>query len=87
MYVNDRNIRKKGQILKFNNIPRFYIVKTNSDIITRNRKHLTAIPSRQNAAREHSMDVTGLSNECNEPSTFEPTNQAADAYVIRYGRT
>ena len=38
--VNDRNIRKKGQILKSNNTPRSYVVKTDTDIITRNRKHL-----------------------------------------------
>ena len=73
VYVNDRNIRKKGQILKSNNTPRSYVVKTDSDIITRNRKHLTAIPSQQNVSRERSMDTTSLSNERNEPSTFDST--------------
>ena len=47
----------------------------------------TAIPSQQNVSRERSMDTTSLSNERNEPSTFESTKQAADVYVTRYGRT
>ena len=87
MYVNDRNIREKGQILKSNNTPQSYVVKTDSDIITRNRKHLTAILSQQKVSWEHSMDTTSLSNERNEPSTFESTNQTANVYVTRYGKT
>ena len=87
VYVNDRNIRKKGQILKSNNTPRSYVVKTDSDIITCNRKHLTAIPSQKNVSREGSMDTTSLSNERNEPSTFDSTKQTVDVYVTRYGRT
>ena len=78
---------KKVKYLKSNNTPRSYVVKTDSDIITHNRKHLTAIPSQQIVSCEHSIDVTSLSNERNEPSTFESTNQAADVYVTRYGRT
>ena len=57
VYINDRNIRKKGQILKSNHTPRSYVVKKDSDIITRNRKHLTAIPFQQNVSHEHGMDI------------------------------
>ena len=84
VYVNDRNIRKKRQILKSNNTPRSYVVETDSDIITRNRKHLTAFPSQQNVSRERTMDATSLSNKRNEPRTFESTKQTADVYVTRY---
>ena len=85
--VNDRNIRKKGQILKSNNTPRSYVVQTESNIITRNCKHLTAISSQQNVSRERRMDATSLSNERNEPRTFDSTKQTADVYVTRYRRT
>ena len=87
MNVNDGNIRINGQLLRSNNTPRSYVVNTDSDIITRNRKHLTAIPSQQNVSRERSVDLTSLSNERNEPSTFESANQTAYVYVTRYGRT
>ena len=33
------------------------------------------------------MNVISLSNERNEPSTFEFTNRTADVYATRYGRT
>ena len=70
-----------------NNTPLSCVFKTDSDIITRNRKHLTAIPSQQNVSCECSIDTTSLSNEHNEPSTFDSTKPYADVYVTRYGRT
>ena len=86
VYVNDRNICKKGQILKSNNTPQSYVVKSDSDIITRSCKHLTAIPSQQNVSHKHSKDVTSLLNEHNEPNAFESTKQATDVYVTEYER-
>ena len=40
-----------------------------------------------NVSCERSMDATSLSNEHNEPHTFESTKQTADMYVTRYRRT
>jgi len=90
VYVNDDyNNRRKGIIVKSNNAPRSYVVKTDTNVITRNRKHLTAIPSPQSdIVPDRNSNVASSSNDRSE--TLGASNQStcnSDTYVTRSGRT
>ena len=48
VFVNDdRNNCKTGEIVESKSTPRSYTVKTDNRVLSRNRKHLTAIPCQQ----------------------------------------
>ena len=69
VYINDDvGNRKKGEIVKCGNIPRSYVVKPDTNFhgnVTRNRKHLTVIPSQQNIEiPNRNSDVASTSRDC-----------------------
>ena len=88
-------IVKKGKIVKSGNTPRSYVVKPDTDFhgnVTRNRKHLIVIPSRQNdETPDRNSDVASTSRDCDVTPDFCSsevactTSRGSDVIVTKYG--
>ena len=95
VYINDDvGNRKKSEIVKYGNTLRSYVVKPDTGFhgnVTRNRKHLTVIPSQQNnEIPNRNSDVASTFRDCDitpDCSTeVACTSRGSDVYVTKYGR-
>ena len=95
VHINDDvSNPKKSQIVKCGNTPRSYVVKADTNFhgtATRNRKHLTAVPSQQNnEIPDGNSDVASTSRDCDITSDCSTevacTSRDSDVYVTKYGR-